>query len=94
MEGFPPFLLLWGLVLFGLVYLKCNKDVNCQEILLLSEGQILEISTKARYPLFHHFDCVELIRPGCVCSGREHRFWRTVIEIRKGNLLLFTRPLF
>lgn len=37
--------------------------MNFQEILFLSKGQILEISAKAWYSLFHLFDCVELIRP-------------------------------
>lgn len=79
MEGFPPFLSLYGW--FGLFYLEQYIDMSFQGIIFLSKGWILEISTKAKCPLFHHFDGVELIRSGSVQNGRECHFWRTIMEI-------------
>lgn len=40
---------LFVIVGIGLFYLEHHKDANLQEILFLSEGWILEISTKARF---------------------------------------------
>lgn len=50
-----------GLLLFLACFnLECHKDMTFQEILFLSACQLLEIGTKAKCPLFHNLDCVEL----------------------------------
>lgn len=65
---------LFVIVGIGLFYLERHKDVNLQEILFLRAGFWKSV-------LKPGFDCVELIRHGCVFNGREHHFWRTIIEI-------------